>query len=461
VSRVSAAVRVVTVITVSLAVASCAKGTGGEQTRAHYDAGASLSGTLSVMGFGTDDDVAKNRLADAEQALGSDVRVTLSEGELDIQQFLGSVASGKPPSLIYISRDNIGSLASRGAIIPLTDCMKGEQIDPGLYRRSALQDVTFGGEIYGIPEFNIVQILMANSDLMEQAGVTLDDLNGSDWGATSKASRAMTVREGHKLQVIGYDTKLPEFLPLWTAALGGALISDDGRTATLDSPEVIKALTWATSVYNDEGGFGAVKAYRDSADFFGAENQFASATLGAMPFETWYVNVLNDVSPGVRMDFDVMRDRQGQPLAFATGQAWAIPAGSSNPEAACRMARVMTATSTWVDAAQKRIGDRSQGGIFTGLLTANQVADQKIAAMVPSSGSAVWDAAIKATRQANEASFEMPANPAGTEFETAWQDAVNRVLNGEETPEEAMDQAQKEAQAALDDAWKTWDDKTG
>jgi hypothetical protein len=32
-------------------------------------------------------------------------------------------------------------------------------------------------------------------------------------------------------------------------------------------------------------------------------------------------------------------------------------------------------------------------------------------------------------------------------------DAANRVLNGEQTAQEALDQAQAEAQAALDEAW--------
>ena len=44
-----------------------------------------------------------------------DVDVELIEGELDLQQFLASVASGEPPSLLYADRDQIGSLAARGA----------------------------------------------------------------------------------------------------------------------------------------------------------------------------------------------------------------------------------------------------------------------------------------------------------------------------------------------------------
>jgi multiple sugar transport system substrate-binding protein len=46
-----------------------------------------------------------------------------------------------------------------------------------------------------------------------------------------------------------------------------------------------------------------------------------------------------------------------------------------------------------------------------------------------------------------------PANPAAAEFAKAWQDGVNRVLNGQATPEVAMADAQRVAQRALDDAW--------
>jgi multiple sugar transport system substrate-binding protein len=60
--------------------------------------------------------------------------------------------------------------------------------------------------------------------------------------------------------------------------------------------------------------------------------------------------------------------------------------------------------------------------------------------------------------EANDSAFSFPANPADAEFETAWQDAVNRVLNGQQEPQEALDQGQEEAQAALDEAWATWDE---
>jgi multiple sugar transport system substrate-binding protein len=442
-------------------LAACAQGTGDseETSDASFDPDADLSGTVQVMGFGAGDEIATVRLDRAKEALG-DAEVKLIEGDLDIQQFLSSVASGEPPSLVYAERSQIGTFASRGAVVPLTDCIEGEGIDTSVFRESALAEVTFADEVYGIPEFNVVQLTQANADLLEQSGHTVEDVNGSDWDAILAANKDLMKMQGGNLATIGYDSKLPEFLPLWAKANGADLISEDGRTAQLDDPAVVEALEFAVSVYDAQGGFGEVKALRDSADFFGDGNQFASGTLGAMPMEQWYVNVLNDVSPDAPMAFDTVRDLQGEPIAWASGSAWAIPKGSPDPEAACRMARVMTETDSWMAAAEERASMRKEdGGLFTGILTANEDADEQIREMAPTDGDSAWSQAVAAMYEANDHTFAMPANPAGDEFEQAWQDEVNKVLTGDKEPADALADAQQAAQDALDEAWATWDEK--
>ncbi|TDC54151.1 extracellular solute-binding protein [Jiangella ureilytica] len=453
-------------LTAGLVLAGCAQGTSDDSSDDEtgggtvFDPEAELSGELNVMGFGATDEIGQTRIDLATEAVAP-AEISLIEGDLDIQQFLSAVATGEPPELVYANRDQIGTFASRNAIIPLDSCIEGEGIDTSMYLEPALNQVTFDGSVYGIPEFNAVQITQANADLLAAAGLTLDDVNGSDWDAISAANEALHVGEGGSLSVIGYDSKLPEFLPLWAKANGADLLSEDGRTAQLDDPAVLEALEWAVSIYDAQGGFGTVKAYRDSADFFGAGNQFASNVLGAMPMEQWYVNVLNDVSPDAPMAFDTVRNLEGEPLAYASGSAWAIPADSSNPQAACRFIKTMTETDSWIAAAQARVDLReAEGKPFTGLLTGNAEADQAIQdQFVTPSGDEKWDAAVAATYEANEHTFSLPANPADAEFKTAWQDAVNRVLNGQQEPADALAQAQEEAQAALDEAWATWDER--
>jgi multiple sugar transport system substrate-binding protein len=46
--------------------------------------------------------------------------------------------------------------------------------------------------------------------------------------------------------------------------------------------------------------------------------------------------------------------------------------------------------------------------------------------------------------------FELPPSPGGQQFVQAYLDAINRVLAGQQTPKAALNQAQKEAQAAID-----------
>lgn len=174
------------------------------------------------------------------------------------------------------------------------------------------------------------------------------------------------------------------------------------------------------------------------------------------------MNVLNEVSPDATLAFDTFRTREGEPLAFATGSAWAIPAGSPNAAAACRFAATMVEKDSWLAAAQARAQTRAESGqVFTGLLTGNADADEEIrSTLVEPSGSPVWDQAVEAVYQANENTFSLPANPADAEFKAAWQDGVNRVLNGQQEPAEALAQAQEEAQEALDDAWAEWDERS-
>ncbi|MBB6548383.1 ABC transporter substrate-binding protein [Nonomuraea rubra] len=450
-------------VSLALALTSCARGTGGAAAPApsagQFDPGASYQGTISVMGFGATDEIGETRVELAKKSLkGADVK--LIEGDLDIQQFLSAVAAGDPPDIIYANRDQIGTFASRGAIIPLTSCVQGEQIDTSMYNKNALSQVTFGNEVYAIPEFNQVQITMANAALLKDAGLTIADVNGSNWDKVTAATKKLVKAPGGKLQVIGFDSKLPEFLPLWAKSLGADLLSADGRTAQLNTPEVVKALQFAVAIYDAQGGFAKVKAVRDSADFFGKGNQYAKNALGAMPMEQWYVNVLNDVSPKASMAFDTFRTPEGKPLAYSSGSSWAVPKGSKNPGAACRFAKTMTLVESWKAAAQARLDKRkAEGKPFTGVLTGNVKADEEIQKMLTSGGEP-WDSGVKAVYEANQNTFSLPANPADKEFKDAWQGAVNRVLNGQEEPQAALDKAQKDAQAALDKAWADWTKRT-
>jgi len=115
----------------------------------------------------------------------------------------------------------------------------------------------------------------------------------------------------------------------------------------------------------------------------------------------------------------------------------------------------MTSPAAWKVAATARADARAAAGkTFTGVYSGNKLADEIIfGQLVKPSGSESWDAAVKVLVEAQASAISIPASPASSEFQQAWQDAVNRVLAGQQTVEEALAQAQTEAQTALDKAW--------
>jgi multiple sugar transport system substrate-binding protein len=400
--------------------------------------GPAISGTLRTLGFGVGDEIASVRV-DEFRRLYPDVQLDISEGALDEQQFLTAVASGSPPDLVYLDRALLSTYALRGALQPLDECIASQGIDISQYREPAVAQVTLNGQVYGIPEFFNIILLIANGDALAEAGLDASTLNTTDWTAIDNLNQQLTRFDGSLVTRIGFDPKLPEFFPLWARANGAMLLSEDGRTAMLNDPLAVEALEFANSLHEAAGGRQEFMAFRDTWDFFGAGNQMASNQLGAFPMEYWYINVLAGVSSDANLVVAPFTDRQGQPLTYATGSAWAIPVGSANPDAACAFMKTVTSVDAWVAAARARAELRAASGtINTG---------------VPASGVPAFDGAVQASQTVQDYAFTIPANPAGAEFNQAWQDAVNRVINGEQGAQEALDQAQAEAQAALDEAW--------
>ncbi|MFC0504481.1 extracellular solute-binding protein [Micromonospora costi] len=435
----------------ALAVSGCGGvGGGGKDS-----GGTAAKGTLSTMGFGLSDEIASTRV-DAFKRDHPDVDLKITEGSFDEQQFLSAVASGNPPDLVYMDRKLIGTYATRGSIQPLTDCIEKQNIDMAQYRPAAKDQVTLDGTVYGIPEFSSVRVLYLNESLLKDAGLTAADVNLADWAGLPALNAKLAHVSGGRLDRIGIDPKIPEFLPMWARANGVDMISQDGRTARLDDPKVVEALTTGLKLVQDQGGFGRFKSFRDTFDFFGAQNPLVKKQIVAWPMEEWFLNQASKNSPKAELVVKPFVDRQGKPLTMSSGQAWVITKGAKNPDAACAFAKQMTATDTWLAAAKARADARKAAGQpFTGVWTGNVEADKKIFdELYQPTGNKRFDDAVATIRSVQDVAFAMPASPAGAEFDKAWYDAVNRVLAGQAQPAEALARAQQEATAALDKAAK-------
>ena len=419
--------------------------TGAQATQSH---------ALNIYGLGGRDDVAQGRLDIANAVIrGLGHTVNNPVAGFNNQAFLARLAARDIPDLVHMGRGDIGTYAARGALLPLGNCFSREGIDRNTYRKAALAEVTYKGQLYGAPEFTNQITIIVNNDAAAKAGVNVADIQTTNWKRLKAANKKLLRTDGNRVTRIGFDPKIPEFFPLWVKWFGKDMISKDGLRAQLNSREAVAALAYTVGLINDHGGWNRFKAFRDTWDFFGRNNQVAADQVGAWPMESFYYNVLAEGNK-VNITAKFFTNRKGGPITMLSGNAWAIPKGSKNPGLACKYIKAMQADASWLKVAKDRFDLRKrQGRAFTGLYTAKTTADVKIYEDIyQPMGNKDFDDAVSLLVRAPRYAFAVPLSPASTEFKQAWTDAINRVLEGRQTPRQALDQAQREAQAAIDRA---------
>ena len=416
-------------------------------------AGGSASGDIFAFGvsYETSDEIAQGRI-DLFREQFPDVNVEFSESGFDSQGFLTALQSSEPPDVVRIPRPRLGTYVARGVIEPLDECIASQNVDMGLYREAAVQQVTIDGSVYAMPEFFWVTNWLIDNDLFEQAGLDPAAFDVSDWDAIAEANQALL--DGTET-LVGVDPKVTDGdrFPAWVAAAGGAMISEDGTESLLDTPEVAEALEFTKSIVDAHGGHVDFLDARGEAgaDFFGAENQFVTDTEGAFPMQQWYLNVLAGSSPDTAITALPFLSREGDPVAYAEGDALAVTSASDNKDAACAFVTTMVSTDAWL--AAQRLRSENAEGIQTGTSTGNREADEQIFGdLVDLSDNPTFDAAVQTYVETLDSAFAMPPSAAGEEFEQAWQGAVTAVLNGEQEAADALAAADEEAQAAIDAA---------
>jgi multiple sugar transport system substrate-binding protein len=260
----------------------------------------------------------------------------------------------------------------------------------------------------------------------------------------------LTARGGDKLTRIGFDPKMPEMLPMWAKAAGADLVDAQGAPR-LDDPKVVQALAATAEMVRRQASWSDFRAFRQTFDLFGKRNPYVVGQLGGMPIETWLLNSLAATTPDVDITVVPFTDRNGQPMTWGSGSGWAIPKGARHPRQACEFIAHMTNADTWVEAARARKQAlTAKKKLYIGTYTGNRVADERIFRDVyePVPYPALAEG-VKVALGVQDRAFAQPPSPIGAEVKTAYESATARVLLGEQTPQQAMTQAQREAEDAL------------
>lgn len=160
-------------------------------------------------------------------------------------------SAGDPAALAYMGSRTLPQLADAGLILPI-ELSEDEQAS---YEASVLSTVKFDGEIWGLPRAFSTKAIFYNKAIFEEAG--LDMPNGpqtwDDMLAAGKAITENTDAAAFGMPAASFDNTMHAFLN-FIYSNGAEVVNSDGEVV-FNSPEVIETFQFYKDLaeYSQEG----------------------------------------------------------------------------------------------------------------------------------------------------------------------------------------------------------------
>jgi multiple sugar transport system substrate-binding protein len=171
----------------------------------------------------------------------------------DINQKISvALATGTGPDIMDNDASFYSLYYSKGVLEPLNLSVFGAPSYPDFisrYTPGGLQAGTFDGKVYALPYQGNSMSLFINNKEFRAAGLDPAKDAPRTWDDMMKLGPKLKIVQGTRTVQKAFDFpyhsnrwEVQDFQPL-TEQFGGKLLSDDGKTAYLNSPEAVKALT--------------------------------------------------------------------------------------------------------------------------------------------------------------------------------------------------------------------------
>jgi multiple sugar transport system substrate-binding protein len=409
-------------------------------------------GTLDAWGFENADDVGTSRLEYVKGKL-TGVDIQLDATAFDSQKFVSRTASGDIPDVVQMDRRLVTTYAAQGLLAPLNECFVAQSVDPAKnYYPNVLEDVTYDGNIYAVPQFFQPPAIIINNRVAKAAGVVPEDIDTSNPEKLLAAIGKMYKEKGGNPVTLGLDPQAHSNTEMWVLSQGGKLVDEKGAP-TLDDPSNIPAFEYIKKIYDAQGGYAKVKSFSDTFDFFGDKNQYVADQVGAELNMQWYPNVLSPYIDKIDLWTVPLKSNTGAPFAVTGGQSFVIPAAAENKVAACAWAVNLTTLDAWMAAGAARADTRAQDGApNTGIMTGSPEADTAIKdKYVKPVGNEGFDQTVSAYYEVVSFGTSFGSSPAGETIKAELSNALISYLSGDKDAAKALSDAQAAANSAYND----------
>ena len=346
-------------------------------------------------------------------------------------KMLPAVAGRTPPDVSIFDRFLVASYAARGTFMALDDRVAAAALRREQFFDAPWDECFYDGRQYAVPYDTDVRVMYYNKKLFREAGLD-PERPPRTWSEVADASARLTKRRPDgRLDQVG-------FVPFWgntTLYLygwqkGGRFLSADGRRVTLNDPKIVEALQWVAGVSRAYGienlmtlqtGFGA-----------DAQNPFITGRVAMTVLDVGELSMIQKY--GADLDWGAAPcpyADDGVPATWSGGFSMVIPRGAPCPDGAWALSRFI-------------LSEDSQRFMAT---SSNKLPARRSAADDPFfQQSAFWRLAVDQMKY----SRYRPITPVGQVIITEMYMAVDQVVHGKTTPQEALDVATRESQKELD-----------
>ena len=354
---------------------------------------------------------------------------------------LAAVAAGSGmPNVIVEDRPTLPDRAKNEVEISLGDLATRDGVTGDAFWPFTWQEATVEGVPYGLPYETDIRVLYYNKAAFTEAGLD-PETPPTNWDELWSFADKLDKKDGDTLERIGFFPTLGSAgLDQWGWNNGGHW-QDADFNPTINAPENVAALEWMKS-WADRYGYSNVQALQSTFGS-GTQDGFMSGKIAMMVDIQGYTSVMNFFNPKFTLPDSEENLGYGvgpitpapghEPVALSGGFALSIPRGSDQTDASWEFIKYMVF-----------VGQASWARDTYAMPTIEAMAYDPVLAVSPN-----WPFFLDAMSYGRAKEYN-PYYPAFTSDTLPL--ATEAALSGQQSPQDAMDEAQGNAEEEIERA---------
>lgn len=221
-----------------------------------------------------------------------------------MQMLQASIAAGNPPDAVNLNTVWVLDLVVQEALAPLDPYFN--EVEKYRFFEGLWNSTVVDGASYAAPWYATPQVLIYNTAIFEEAGLdpTKPPKTFDEMTEMARIIRERTGKYGIEPNILGHEDLMLE---------GVQLVSEDGMTATFNTPVAIEKLKWYQMLYNED------LMPRSLGGYASARETFSGGRLAMYPVGLSMLKHIEDNSPSVYAVTEVA------PLPLGKGEVIKVP----------------------------------------------------------------------------------------------------------------------------------------